>query len=134
MKAEEFDSETVRLIAEIGFIAVSYGLAEEAEQIFKAFRVMRPDQEAGALGLSLACMVRGDVDGALKHLESAPPTDTIQTYRGLALLRKGDLDTAKEILTEITELDETSPCGQLAVQALLDMDALADPTRSMVAR
>lgn len=134
MNAEDFDSEIVKLIGEIGFIAVSYGLAEHAEKIFEAFKVMRPEQEAGPLGLSLVAMIRDDVDTALKHLEAAPPTDTLQTYRGLTLLRKGDLETAKEILTEIKELDDGSPCVELASQALEDLEGLANPASAMVLR
>ncbi|SDR14818.1 hypothetical protein [Pseudovibrio sp. Tun.PSC04-5.I4] len=134
MNAEDFDSKTVKMLAEIGFIAVSYGLAEHAEFIFKAFQVMRPDQEAGPLGLSLASMVRGNVDDALAHLEAAPPTDTIQTYRGLALLRKGDLETACEILTEVCEMAAGTPCAEIAAQALSTKDELASPMNAMVSR
>jgi len=134
MSAEEFDSETVKMLAEIGFIAVSYGLADEAESIFKAFKVMRPEQEAGPLGLSLAAMTRGNVDEALAHLDGAPPTDTIQTYRGLALLRKGDQETASEILSEICELAAGTPCAEIAAQALASKDELANPNSAMVPR
>ncbi len=134
MKAEDFSSETVKLLAEIGFIAVSYGRADCAEAIFKAFQVMRPDQEIGPLGLGLAAMVRGDADAALKHLEAAPPSDTIQTYRGLAMLRKGELETACEVLQEVIETASGTPCAEIASQALAARDELAHPLKAMVAR
>lgn len=134
MNAEDFDSETVKVLAELGFIAVSYGLAEHADTIFKAFQVMRPDQEAGPLGRSLAAMTRGNVDEALLCLENAPPTDTIQTYRGLALLRKGEIDTACEILSEVCEMAAGTPCAEIAAQALSSRDELASPVSAMMSR
>ncbi|WP_068310256.1 tetratricopeptide repeat protein [Polycladidibacter hongkongensis] len=134
MQESDFSGEMVRTLAEIGFIAVSYGRSEQAQAIFEAFLVMRPESEAGLLGLSLVAMVKGDVDEALKLLEQAPPSDTIQTYKGLALLRKGEREQAEEILREICEHDKGSVCAVIAADALESAKELANPVSAMITR
>ena len=112
------EAADVRLLADIGFIALSAGLNGEAETIFAGVEAARPGQEAGPLGIAMVKMARGDLDGAVSVLRSLAPSDAALTYLGLALARRGDEAEARQLLRGIVESAPDTPFAALAEAGL----------------
>jgi tetratricopeptide (TPR) repeat protein len=113
------ETADARLLAELGFIALSAGLDRDAAAIFDGLRAARPREEAGPLGLAMVHMARGELDDAVTLLRRLPPSDAAQTYLGLALVRRGDLDEAQTILERVARTAPGTPFADLA-RAVLD--------------
>lgn len=114
-------SEDVRLLADLGFIALSAGLEREAEAIFAGLKAARPGQEVGPLGLAMVQMARSDLDKAVATLRALPPTDAALTYLGLALARRGDSGEARSILKGVIETAPDTPFAALAEAGIKDL-------------
>ncbi len=75
------DSNEVRLLTEIGFLASARGDTRRAQRIFDALERIRPANAAVYVGLALAYLNRGDADEALRVLD-----------RGLLSVAAADVD------------------------------------------
>ncbi|MEM7693051.1 MAG: hypothetical protein AAF318_01260 [Pseudomonadota bacterium] len=98
------EADDVRLLAEIGFLALSKGLTVEAERIFEGIAAVRPGQEVSAIGRGLTALAKGDANAAVTILRAGPKTDAVATYLALALAKAGETDAAKAQLTDIAEM------------------------------
>ena len=107
-------TEDARLLAEIGFIALSAGLDQQAEAIFAGLKAAKPSQEAGPLGLAMVHMGRGELDAAIAILKALPPSDAAQTYLGLALARRGDTGEARSIFDRVIRTTRDASFSALA--------------------
>ena len=111
-------SEDVRLLVDLGFVALSAGLDREAQTIFAGVRAARPGQEAAPLGMAMVHMARNDLDKAVATLRALPPSDAATTYLGLALMRRGDRAEGRRILLGVVETSAGTPFAALARAAL----------------
>ncbi|QJP15559.1 hypothetical protein G3545_18995 [Starkeya sp. ORNL1] len=118
MISEAFETEDVRLLTDIGFIALSRGLDTHATAIFEGVRALRPRQEAGPLGLALVHMFRGELDQAVAGLRALPPSDAALTFLGIALSRQGAQAEARDILADVIATAPDTPFAVLAREAL----------------
>lgn len=112
------ETEDTRLLTEIGFIALSAGLDEPAEKIFRGIQAARPAQEAGPIGRALVHMARNELDAAIAILRALPPSDAAQSYLGLALARRGDSAEARAILQRVARTTSDAAFVDLASAAL----------------
>ncbi len=113
-----FDSEDVRNLVDIGFIAVSRGLDSKAEAIFAGVRALRPREEAGFIGGALVDLYRGECAEAVSKLRSLQPTDAAQLFLGMALARTGDQGEASQILANVARTAAEPAVTALAAQLL----------------
>lgn len=115
------DSDDIRLVTDVGFIALTRGFDREAMTMFKAVAVARPDQEAGAIGIALVHLLRGAPAEAIAVLRKLPPSDAALTFLGLAESRLGDAAAARRRLADVkaTALDE--PYAALAGDILKEI-------------
>lgn len=111
-------AEDVRLLVELGFMALSAGLAADARAIFAGVAALRPRQEAGPLGLALCLLAEGEVDAAVATLRALPPGDAAQTWLGMALARQGNAAEAAEILGRVVADAPATPFADLAAALL----------------
>jgi hypothetical protein len=95
------DTDTVRALVDVGFIALSRGLDRHAEAIFQGVAAARPEHETGPLGLALVALLRGDPALAVKLLKPLPPSDQVQVFLGMALMRHGDREEARAVLDRL---------------------------------
>lgn len=116
--------DDVRALVDIGFIALSAGMVDQAGVIFEGVSAARPEAEAGAIGQALVYLARGEADDAVRILRTVPPTDAAQTFLGLAYARSGRPQDARAVLTAIVESPIASSHAGLA-RLLLDEIALA---------
>lgn len=112
------ESEDLRTLADIGFIAAAYGMNEHAIAIFDAIRALRPNQEAGFLGCGLVGILSGNAGTAIEMLRSAPPTDGVGTFLGIALIQNGETHEGRELLEEIIATAPDTPFAAIAASTL----------------
>lgn len=112
------ESDDVRMLVDIGFIALSAGLDPQARTIFAGVEAARPDQEAGPIGLALAEMAADELDSAVARLKALPPSDAALTYLGMALMRRGDTGEGRETLRRVLETAPGTPFAELAAASL----------------
>lgn len=117
----EIDKEDVRLLTDVGFLALSYGDLRSATTIFNGVQIARPDGEAGPLGLALAALAKGDVGDALEILSKLPPTDPVQLYLAIALWRSGDRQAAEDLFNDLKKTANGTPYGDIAEEYLKNL-------------
>ncbi|WP_378940836.1 tol-pal system YbgF family protein [Mesorhizobium sp. ANAO-SY3R2] len=119
---ELIEADDVRLLVELGFIALSAGLNQESERIFAGVTAARPDAEAGFLGQALVQIARNDLDEAISTLRALPPSDAAMTYLGLALARVGDRNEAQRVFKLVVETAPSTPFAALAAAGLKTLE------------
>ena len=92
--AGQLDAYEIRLLGEIGLLAVGAGNARAAEDIFSGLLVLRPDRTLPYIGLALAWQLKGDVEAAIRILSDEgaranPGSEEIQAFLGLVLENAG---------------------------------------------
>lgn len=115
------NSDDVRMLTDLGFLALSRGLDEHAMAIFQGVKAERPEQEAGQLGTALVHMLRGDLDTAITILRGLGPGDAARTFLGIALERRGDVDEARRVLADVAATSGGTPHGKLAAETLASL-------------
>ena len=117
--ADLLEPDDVRMLVDIGFMALSHDFVESAEAIFAGVIAARPAQEAGHIGKALLLLHRGDVDEAVAVLRALPPTDAARLFLGLAVSRTGDVAQARSILADVAEATPDA-AHSASARALLD--------------
>jgi thioredoxin-like negative regulator of GroEL len=108
------ESEDVRTLTDLGFLAISRGMHAQAAAIFDGVKAIRPAQEAGFIGSALVDLAKGQIDAAIRTLRTLPPTDAARVFLAIALSRRGDRTEARDILTELLRSAADTPYGALA--------------------
>jgi predicted Zn-dependent protease len=101
----QVDTETVRLLTEIGFMAMSRGKQREAEAIFAGVQAVRPKSETPAIGLALTRIGARKLDEAIRILRDDalarnPDSAEAKCYLGMALKLAGRASEADKVLRE----------------------------------
>jgi hypothetical protein len=116
-------AEDVRALTDLGFLALSRGMDQHAMAIFQGVRAVRPQQEAGAIGIALVHLLRNEPDQAIKLLRSVGPSDAGLTFLGIALSRQGDLAEAKRLLSNVASTAAGTAYGNLAAETLASLES-----------
>ncbi len=111
-------SDELKLLADIGFIAVSRGLFDHASAIFDALKAMRPEAEAAFLGQGMIDILRGAPVDAITTLKNAPRTDAVYTFLGIALMQAGDLEEGRKLLEDVRSSAAGTPFARIAEHSL----------------
>ena len=112
-------TEATRLLASLGMLGLSRGALRQAETVFKALSLARPDQEIGPIGEGLALLARGEARGAVARLRQAPPTDGTSLFLAMAYGQMGERDEAQDILENLLTADNPAVrhlAGQMLTQ------------------
>jgi len=117
------ESDDVRTLADLGFVALSRGMDRHAMTIFEGVKAARPQQEAGPLGIALVHMLRGDLDQAAKLLRELGPSDAALTFLGMALARQGNLTEARRLLGNVIATAKGTPYAALAAETLESVES-----------
>lgn len=100
---ELMGAEDVRVLADIGFMALFGDRAELARSIFDALDVLRPESEAAVVARANYCLATNDVHKAAEILRAATPSDAICALLGLTLLKQRKGEEALVLLKEASE-------------------------------
>ncbi len=117
------ESEDLRTLADIGFIAASRGMNDHAVAIFEAIRVLRPNQEAGFLGHGLVKILSGNPGIAIEMLRAGPPTDAIRTFLGIALIENAEIQEGREILEDVIAMAPGTHFAAIAASTIHNLPA-----------
>ncbi|WP_152503322.1 hypothetical protein [Labrenzia sp. THAF82] len=117
-----FSTDELRLLVEVGFVSISKGEPGAAAEVFEAVRLLRPKQDAGYIGGALAALMAEDPNAAVQLFGGAPDTPAARTFRGLALLRSGDVRQGRGCLRSVVDNAPSSAFAQLS-EELLSEDA-----------
>lgn len=112
------EPQDIRSLVDLGFIALMRGHDRHAAAIFDGVQALRPEQEAGFLGGALVQLQRGEVAAAIASLRRLPPSDTAQTFLGIALMRDGAKDEAQAVLSHIIRTCDDPALVDMARQTL----------------
>ncbi len=107
----------VKLLAEIGFLAISQGQLADARIIFTTLRAFRPDQDFPAIGMALIAIAENAPHNAITLLQEqiprVPDSRNLHAFLGLALLFAGRHDDSRRLLRQHAALPD-----EPALQAL----------------
>ena len=123
--AELLEQDDLKLLTDIGFIAASRGLKDHAVAIFDAIKAMRPEGEAGYLGLGMVDILGGDPAAAVKTLMAAPRSDAVDTFLGIALVQNADVQQGQKLLQSVIDNSADTPLARIASETLASVAAHA---------
>lgn len=127
------DSDEIRTLTEIGFLAAGNGYVDQAQRIFNALRLIRPDRAFPLIGLAVTFMNARQIPRAVRLLESVIltcPAEQAQrnAWLGFALQQNGHQHASHQLLeTVLANASSGNPDAdpQLAAlaRALLDRNS-----------
>jgi Flp pilus assembly protein TadD len=120
----DLSSDEARLLAEIGFAAAGHGLGRQAEPIFAALELWRPQSAAAGTGRALDALSRGRPEEAVwflrrQALSAAPDDRSALVLLGVALDRAGHKHESRCLLERLIEADPSDSSAD-AARALLN--------------
>ena len=122
----EIPGRIVRLLMEIGYLAGANGMVDEAEQIFTALQVVRPESEYPLIGSAVTLMNSGRPGEAAKiiwdkALQLNPESDLAKSFLGLALKLSGMQGECRAILEEVIETDRDPQATEMAKSIITEL-------------
>jgi predicted Zn-dependent protease len=102
----ELSAEQIRLLAELGLIAVGEGRLEEAEKIIEAVGAVRPREVAVYIARAMLELRRGQAENAIRLIEQEalqthPGSPLLQAFLGMALLSAGYAARGRKVLEPV---------------------------------
>ena len=127
-------AETLRLLADIGFMATSGGFSPQAKTLFHAIELARPDSVLPHIGTALNCMNLNKHQEALdilekKALKIEPDNATVKAFMGMALMMLGRNSESERCLSAITNSEDTL-AATLAANLLVELQEHASKKAS----
>ena len=104
-------AETLRLLADIGFMATSGGFSPQAASLFNAVEQARPQSVLPHIGNALNSMNMNRHQEALEILEKKalklePENPTVKAFMGMALMMLGRNSESERCLTALISSDD----------------------------
>lgn len=112
-------SEYVKLLNEIGYVAIGKGMKKEAESIFDALIKIRPNSELPLIGLAVCKINFGNFKEALDLLaikanKINPDSDLVKAFTALVLMFTKQKKECKNILENILDNNKDATAVALA--------------------
>ena len=124
------NTETIKLVADVAFMATSAGMSKVSNNIFSAIETIRPNSVLPIIGQSLNYMNSGFPEKALnlldkKALKVEPDSDTAKVFKGMALMMLGRNKEAEQQLVTVTK-SQDDMAKRLASELLLELKNYQD--------
>jgi predicted Zn-dependent protease len=132
------NADTMRLIAEIGFMGTESGQAAPARVLFKALQLLRPESTVPYIGLAMAALAVEKSDEAIRILREEalakhPKDMELMAFLGLALQASGKDAEAKGVLSALLNAQSGADDAPRRMAAkLLSMQAGTMPPTPMM--
>ena len=100
------ESDDIRLLTEVGFLAAARGDLQRAQQIFGALERLRPNAAFPCIGMAVTLLNTGKPVEAVQELDRGlqrvPPADAadLHAFRGLALQKAGRQSESQRALRQ----------------------------------
>lgn len=128
MNPQPLDSDEIRLLTEVGFVAAGAAQVGRAEEIFSALAHLRPQRAFPYIGWAVAHLNAGQAQEAVNVLDRAKAAGRlgpdsaelveIETFRGLALQMASRTAESRRALEWAAAREESSSTGRLARRLL----------------
>lgn len=115
-------TEDIRLLADVGFIALSRGFLAEARALLDALRLLRPGSDACLVGEGVFWLAMGEPAIAVEKLRCGPPSDAVRSFLGIALFQSGAVEEATDVLDDVAQTASRRAYADLAAAVLRDRD------------
>lgn len=120
----KIDSDLLKLLMEVGFMATNKGSLNEATVIFNGLTCARPQSAYPRIGLGCVAMGYGKYNQAVEILREAPAQapgerDLCQGFLGMALKLGGSHDECRSVLTQLKDDSQNEVAVRMA-EKLLD--------------
>lgn len=96
--SDEFTSDDVRLLADIGFLALARGSKRTARQLFNSLLILRPGSEASLVAEASFQLAIGEAQNAVEILRKAEPSDRITALLAVSLMSARQGEEAMKLL------------------------------------
>jgi Flp pilus assembly protein TadD len=122
----KIDSDLLKLLMEVGFMATNTGRLEEAAAIFEGVASARPKSAYPCIGLGCVAMGLGRFPEAVEILKQAPAGEPdehelCQGFLGMALKLGGDHDEGRSVLTDLQTRGQNAVAVNMAAKLLETM-------------
>lgn len=122
--------ETLRLLADIGFMATSNGMSPQAKSIFHAIGHIRPKSVLPHIGMALNHLNLNQFQDALdvlekKALKAEPDNPTVRAFIGMSLMLMGHSSESENFLVPLIDSDDAL-AANLAENLLKELKHHAD--------
>ena len=111
-KSDIADGETIKLLTEVGFLAIRRNRFTEASCIFETLAQFRPHADFPILGLALIDLSKGLHEVAIHRLTKAlttqPESTDLQSFLCLALFIAGHYEKVEQLAGQLTQ-DTSNP-------------------------
>jgi Flp pilus assembly protein TadD len=102
----KIDSDLLKLLMEMGFLAINAGRLGEAETIFQGVAQARPNSGYPQIGLGCVAMGRGDYDKAAEILRDSPAKeqeerDLCMGFMAMALKLNGRNAECQDVVSRL---------------------------------
>jgi tetratricopeptide (TPR) repeat protein len=119
------DSELVRLLMRLGYLAAWNGLYKEAIAVFDGVRAVRPESEVPIIAGAVVALLSGHPDVAVKSLKEGalvlnPGSDLARAHLGCALRLQGREEEGMAMLQEIAS-DSDQPEARAMAANLISL-------------
>lgn len=123
-------AETLRLLADIGFMATSNGMSGQARSIFDAIGCVRPNSVLPHIGMALNHLNLNQFQDALdvlekKALKIESDNPTVRAFIGMSLMLMGRNSESEKFLDPLTGSDDPL-AANLAKNLLQELKHHAD--------
>lgn len=123
----KFDSNLMKLLMEVGFLATNNtGQPEAASTIFKGVAKARPQSAYPQIGLGCAAIVQRNFSEAVEILRSAPASERSERelcngFLGLALKLGGYREESSSVLAQLQQEGENEVAVRMASSLLEEL-------------
>ena len=104
----KIDPDLIKLLMQMGYMAINMNRLNEAKTIFRGLAKARPDISYPKIGLGCTAIANGDFASAIEILNGATTMESTETERdlcrsilGIALKLEGRHDESQEVLNQL---------------------------------
>lgn len=113
-QSADFETDDVRLLAAVAFMAARSGLSEPAMRIFHGLGVVRPTADFPAIGLVMCCLATGDCQKALQIIagfgeQRIMESIELRALKAMTLRLLNRSNEATELIATVVNDAEFSP-------------------------
>jgi len=119
----KIDSDLLKLLMEVGFLATKSGMLADAETIFQGVAAARPNSGYPHIGLGCVAMGHGDFEKAVEILEGAPSKeraerDLCMGFLAMAFKLSGRNDECRDVVAQLKSEGENEVAVRMAERTL----------------
>ena len=123
LENKDKEVKLLKLLSEIGFLALETGLTKNSQAIFDGIKAIRAESELPIIGLASVAIVQGKTQEAINLLEKEalkikPDSDLAKAYLGMSYKLDGHNSKAEKLLKEVLKTGKDESALSIAKEML----------------